>query len=187
MKIKDLILASIFSSLMCIFTLVHLPLPTPVPFTLQFFGVAITGGLLGGTLGAISMIIYIMLGVIGLPVFSGMKGGIQVLVGPTGGYIIGFIMSTFITGYLLHNFVYKISNNKLKFISTFLVITLGLTVSYLIGTIQLKFVMQLTYLQAISAGVLPFIALDLLKVLLATITIHSIYPVLVKSNLITQK
>lgn len=187
MKTKDLILASIFASLMCIFTLIHLPLPTPVPFTLQFFGVAITGGLLGGTLGAISMIIYIMLGIIGLPVFSGMKGGIQVLVGPTGGYIIGFVISAFVIGHCLNHFVYKMSNNKLKFISTFLVITLGLTISYLIGTVQLKFVMQLTYLQAFSAGVLPFVVLDLLKVLLATITIHSIYPVLIKSNLIIQK
>ena len=187
MKVKDLVLVSLFAAMMCIFSIMRIPLPTPVPFTLQIFGVAITGALLGGYLGAIAIIIYTLLGAIGLPVFSGMTGGVQVLVGPTGGYIFGFIVAAFVIGFCMNNFAFKNENPILKFVSTLSIMTLGLIISYVIGTIQLKFVTGLAWPQAIAAGVLPFILLDLLKMIFATIAVHFVYPSLVKANLVIPK
>ncbi|HHX62926.1 MAG TPA: biotin transporter BioY [Epulopiscium sp.] len=187
MKVKDLVLVSLFAAMMCIFSIMRIPLPTPVPFTLQIFGVAITGALLGGYLGAMALIIYTLLGAIGLPVFSGMTGGVQVLVGPTGGYIFGFVIAAFVIGFCMNSYVYKSSNPIARFISTFLVMTLGLIICYFIGTIQLKFVTGLPWPKAMAAGVLPFIMLDLLKMVFATVSVHFIYPSLVKANLVVPK
>ncbi len=187
MKSKDLVLVSLFAAMMCIFSIMRIPLPTPVPFTLQIFGVAITGALLGGSLGAMALIIYTLLGAIGLPVFSGMTGGVQVLVGPTGGYLFGFIISAFVIGVCMNRFVYKTTNPRFKFIGTFLTMSLGLLIAYVVGTIQLKFVTGLAWPQAIAAGVLPFIVLDLLKMLFATVAVHFVYPSLVKANLVTPR
>ena len=187
MKSKNLVLVSLFAAMMCLFSIMRIPLPTPVPFTLQIFGVAITGALLGGSLGALAMVIYTLLGAIGLPVFSGMTGGLQVLVGPTGGYIFGFIIAAFFIGVCMNQFVYKSSNPAFKLMATFLVMSLGLFISYIVGTIQLKFVTGLPWPQAIAAGVLPFILLDLLKMIFATVAVHFIYPSLVKANLVIPK
>lgn len=187
MKTKDLVLVSLFAAMMCIFSVVRIPLPTPVPFTLQIFGVAITGALLGGYLGAIAMIIYILLGAIGLPVFAGMSGGLQVLVGPTGGYILGFILSAFVIGFSTNHFAYKQAKPKLRFLITFLIMSLGLMISYVTGMIQLKFVTGLSWSQAIASGILPFILLDLFKILWATVVVQLIYPSLIRASLITPK
>lgn len=187
MKAKDLVLVSLFAALMCLFSIIRIPLPTPVPFTLQFFGVAITGALLGSYLGATAIIIYTLLGAIGLPVFSGMQGGIQVLVGPTGGYIFGFTVAAFVIGLGMKHMVHKQSNATIKFVTMFSIMTLGLMISYFTGTIQLKFVTGLSWPGAIAAGVLPFLGLDLAKVLLSTVAVYGIYPALLQSNLITPR
>ena len=187
MKSKDLVLVSLFAAIMCILSIMRIPLPTPVPFTLQTFGVAVTGALLGGYLGAIALIIYTLLGAIGLPVFSGMTGGIQVLVGPTGGFIFGFIIAAFVIGLCINHFAYKIPHPALRFIATFIIMTLGLAISYTIGTIQLKFVTGLSWQKALAAGVLPFIFLDIIKMAFATVSVHCIYPSLVKSSLVVPK
>ncbi len=187
MKSKDLVLVSLFAAMMCLFSIMRIPLPTPVPFTLQIFGVAITGALLGSSLGAMAMIIYTLLGAIGLPVFSGMTGGLQVLAGPTGGYILGFIISAFVIGFCINPFAYKSSDSRFRFIATFFIMTLGLLISYITGTVQLKFVTGLPWPQAIAAGVIPFILLDLLKIMFATIVVHFVYPSLVKANLLVPK
>lgn len=187
MKSKDLVLVSLFAAIMCIFSIMRIPLPTPVPFTLQTFGVAITGALLGGYLGAIALIIYTLLGAIGLPVFSGMTGGVQVLAGPTGGFIFGFIIAAFVIGICMNHFTYKIPHSVLRFIATFIIMTLGLAISYATGTVQLKFVTGLSWQKALAAGVLPFILLDIIKMFFATVAVHFIYPSLVKSSLVVPK
>lgn len=187
MKIKNLVLVSLFAAIISILSIISIPLPTPVPFTLQIFAITITGGLLGANLGAIAVIIYALLGAIGLPVFAGMSGGIQILVGPTGGYIFGFIITAFVIGFGMENFVHKQSNPTLKFITTFIIMLIGVAASYTVGTIQLKFVTGLTWGKAVAAGVLPFFALDILKVIFSTTVIYFLHPALIKANLLTQK
>ena len=91
--------ASMFGSLTAVGAYIMIPLP-PVPITMQTLFVSLAGALLGGYLGALSQVVYILLGVIGLPVFAGGKAGFGVLIGPTGGYLIGFIVGAFIIGKL---------------------------------------------------------------------------------------
>jgi len=85
-----MIYASLFGALTAMGALISIPLQ-PVPVTLQTLFLYLAGSLLGGGLGALSQTVYIMLGVIGLPVFSGGKAGLGVLMGPTGGYLVGFV------------------------------------------------------------------------------------------------
>ena len=73
--------------------------PAPVPFTMQTMAVLTIGALLGSGQGCICVGVYLLLGVIGVPVFSGFRGGVQVLLGPTGGYLLGFLLSAFVAGW----------------------------------------------------------------------------------------
>lgn len=187
MKIKNLVLVSLFAAIVSVLSIISIPLPTPVPFTLQIFAVSITGALLGSYLGSISLIIYTLLGAIGIPVFAGMNGGIHILVGPTGGYIFGFIVSAFIIGFGMEQFVHKQSSSLAKFITIFLTMLLGLLASYTLGTIQLKFVTGLSWTKAVAAGVIPFFGLDLVKVIFSTVVVQSVHPILIKSNLVPNK
>jgi biotin transporter BioY len=94
---RGMIYASMFGALTAIGALISIPLQ-PVPVTLQTLFLYLAGSLLGGRVGALSQIIYVILGVIGLPVFSGGKAGLGVFLGPTGGYLLGFIAGAFVTG-----------------------------------------------------------------------------------------
>ena len=78
--------------------------PTTVPFTMQTFAICVAGGLLGAKRGALTVFAYVLLGAIGLPVFSGMTGGIGQLFGTTGGYLIGFIILGGVTGFFAERF-----------------------------------------------------------------------------------
>lgn len=73
--------------------------PTPVPFTMQSMAVFTVAALLGPKLGCASVAVYLLLGAVGMPVFSGFRGGVQALLGPTGGYLIGFLLCAFVTGW----------------------------------------------------------------------------------------
>jgi biotin transport system substrate-specific component len=149
---------------------------TPVPITLQVITVLLSSIFLGSRWAPASQFWYILMGVSGMPVFAGFKSGTLALTGPTGGYIIGFIFASFITGYIYENYSYKhrrgtISYTAVCFASCFA----GLMVIYFFGYIHL-----LGYLYNFSRtqnligllaktwklGIQPFIIADLLKVLI---------------------
>ncbi len=92
MKLRNMALCGLFAALMAICAWISLPLPE-ISFTLQTFAVFLTLGLRGGKRGSVTCLVYLLLGAVGLPVFTGFKGGIGVLLGPTGGYILGFLAS----------------------------------------------------------------------------------------------
>ena len=98
-SLRGMAYASMFGALTAVGAYIMIPLP-PVPITLQTLFVNLAGALLGGYLGALSQVVYILLGVIGLPVFAGGKAGAGVLLGPTGGYLIGFVVGAFVIGKL---------------------------------------------------------------------------------------
>lgn len=150
----------IFAAITAIFSQIALPLPfSQVPFTLQVFAVVLTAIVLGGKLGFTSQIVYILLGAIGIPVFAGFHGGIQVILGPTGGYILSYPIMALIIGY----FGGRYKNN---YVIVGIGGALGLAVCYAIGCAQLSILGNLSFKVALSAGVLPFIPFDIIKVIL---------------------
>ncbi len=137
---------------------VRLPF-TPVPITMQTFFVLLSGAVLGRRLGAISQAGYIILGSLGLPIFAGATGGILYLLGPTGGYLIGFIAASYIVGRMIS------MKKELTFGWTILAMLTGMTVVYLLGAGWLSFVIKSNFSQTFVLGVLPFIPGAVLKLL----------------------
>lgn len=134
-----------------------IPLP-PVPVTLQTFFLYLAAALLGGRLAALSQVVYLLIGIIGLPVFAGGKGGLGVLFGPTGGYLIGFVAAAYLTGKL-------IQWQKTPGLPGLAVaMALGTAVIYLLGAAQLTLVAHLTWGRALAVGVLPFLVGDAVKI-----------------------
>ncbi len=165
-KAKDISLIALFSAIIVICSLVTIP--AIVPFTLQTFAIFLCLNILGAKKGIISILVYIFLGVVGLPVFSGFNGGIGALLNVTGGYIIGFIFSAL--AFWLITFVFnKKSGEIINLIASFS----GLIVCYISGTLWyvLFFVKNgdtISFISAFTICVLPFIIPDILKILLAS-------------------
>ena len=140
-------------------------IPTTIPFTLQTFAVFLTVALIGTKRSFISVIIYILLGAVGLPVFSGFKGGVGALLGPTGGYIIGFLFTALITGLILDKIGKKIWIEAVAMI-------LGLIVCYAFGTAWFITVYNkgneaIGLMTALSWCVIPYLIPDGVKIALA--------------------
>jgi biotin transport system substrate-specific component len=157
-----MIYASLFGAVTAAGAYLIIPFPL-VPLTLQTLFLNLAAALLGGRLGALSQVIYILLGIIGLPVFAGGKGGIGVLIGPTGGYLIGFVVAAYVVGKLIE------IKERAGFVWVAFSMVVGLVVIYLLGVIQLSIVAKLTIRKAVSVGVLPFLAGDALKIIVATL------------------
>ncbi|MBO4696422.1 MAG: biotin transporter BioY [Lachnospiraceae bacterium] len=151
-------------------------IPTTVPFTMQTFAVFLVLMLLGGLRGTLSIVVYILLGMVGVPVFSGFNGGLGVILGKTGGYIVGFVL----TGILYGLFV-KLLGEKRAVQLTALVI--GLAACYAVGTvwfiyIYLRDIGAVAYMTVLSWCVFPFIVPDLLKLGLACVIAKRVKPVI---------
>ena len=112
-KTTMLILCGIFAAVTAICSLITIPLGfTPVPINLGTLAVFLTGGVLGKKYGTLSMTVYVLLGAAGVPVFSGFRGGLGVLAGPTGGYIIGYIAAVLVIGLLADRISYRFVNSE---------------------------------------------------------------------------
>ncbi|MGB7999060.1 MAG: biotin transporter BioY [Anaerobacillus sp.] len=159
-KLRMTILCGMFAAMTAILAQIEIPLPL-VPISGQTLAVGLTATILGSRYGAITMICYATLGAIGLPVFAQAKGGLGVLFGPTGGYILAFIVAAYITGLILEKSSFTVVNALIANIVAMLVILL-------LGTIQLKIVAELTWNAALVSGVYPFIIVGLIKAFLAS-------------------
>ncbi|EHQ88204.1 hypothetical protein DesyoDRAFT_1032 [Desulfosporosinus youngiae DSM 17734] len=162
-SLRRMVYAAMFGALTAIGSLIVIPLQ-PLPITLQTLFTGLAGVLLGGATGALSQIVYVLLGVIGLPVFAGGKAGLGTLMGPTGGYLIGFIIGAYVIGKLVE----ARKEPGLVWLGFSLVV--GNLVIYALGVAQLSFVAHLSVAKALMVGVVPFIIGDLLK-LVATVLI----------------
>ena len=147
-----------FSLLTALAAQVSIPM-RPVPITGQTFAVLLTGALLGSRLGAAAMIAYLMEGAVGLPFFSGGRGGIGHILGPTGGYLVAFPAAAFITGAFAENGWDK------RFLSAAAAMAVGSVLIILAGWAWLTQFMPATV--AFTAGVKPFIIGDIVKIALA--------------------
>ncbi|GAA0435042.1 biotin transporter BioY [Lentibacillus halophilus] len=175
-KLRSLINCSIFAAITAILAQLEIPLPL-VPISGQTLAVGMTAIVLGSRLGALSMVCYAAIGAAGLPVFAAFRGGMQVLVGPTGGYIIGFIATAYVTGLILEKTRFTI---PMALVAN----TVGMLITLLFGTIQLKFVMDLEWGAALASGVYPFVIVGLIKAFLASWIGITVRKRLVQANLI---
>lgn len=156
LTVKKITLIGLFTALIAVLAQVSVPF-YPVPFTGQVFGVLLAGVLLGSRAGVLCIIAYLMLGAAGVPVFAMGRGGLQVLLGPTGGYLLGFIPAVYLLGRLTAD---RPGNNKLMLVTGMLGF---LALLYMCGGLQLSYIMKLDLKQTLIAGVIPFLPLDIIK------------------------
>ena len=162
-RTKKLTLIGLMTAVLCILGPFSIPLPvSPVPLSLTNFAVYITVYMLGMKCSTASVLVYLILGTAGLPVFSGFGGGLGKLVGPTGGYLIGFLFIALIQGFLMEHF----PGRKTAAIAGMI---LGLALCYTFGTLWLAGQMNLSFCAALAAGVIPYFPGDMLKIILAAI------------------
>ena len=163
MSTRRLVVIPLLTALTSVLAYVTIPLPfSPVPITGQTFGVMLAGSLLRKGDGAVSILLLLMLGFIGLPVFSGGLSGPGVLIGPTGGYLWAMPLSAFLTGWFLEARLAR--SGRLNFGTYFLAhILFGIIGIYLIGVPWLAWQQHLPLQAAVMVGALPFLPGDLLK------------------------
>jgi biotin transport system substrate-specific component len=165
-RLRSLILCSLFATLTVVGSILQIPLPfTPVPINLALLSVYLAGGLLGAKYGSISQAVYILLGVIGLPVFSGFLGGVGVLAGPTGGYIIGYISAAFIIGMITGT-----GKNPVVW-RLIAALTAGTVACYTLGTLWFMICTGASLIAAVSMCIVPFLIGDVLKIAAAVFLI----------------
>jgi biotin transport system substrate-specific component len=164
-ELRMMVFASLFAALTAAGAYIQIPLPfSPVPITLQVFFVLLAGSILKSKWGSLSMIVYTLLGIAGLPVFSGGSSGIGVLFGPTGGYIIGFILAAYIIGKLSE----KTENSGLSnWLINALNMSAGVVVIYLCGVFQLMILTRLGIGAALTLGAIPFLPGEIVKTAIA--------------------
>ncbi|HJD46014.1 MAG TPA: biotin transporter BioY [Candidatus Mediterraneibacter norfolkensis] len=162
-RTRALTLTGLMTAVLCILGPFSIPLPvSPVPLSLTNFVVYLTVYLLGMKSGTVSILLYLLLGAAGLPVFSGFAGGLGKLAGPTGGYLIGFLFVALIQGFLMERFPGKRPADIAGMVS-------GLAVCYAFGTLWLDWQMHLTPAAALAAGVIPYLPGDAVKIFIAAV------------------
>ena len=171
-NVRQLSACSLMAALTAVCSQIQIPLPV-IPINLALFAVHLSGALLGATGGALSMMVYVLLGVIGIPVFVGFRAGPAVLFGKTGGYIFGYFLCAWLVGFLTQRrpFVFK----RLCF-----AMGLGVLVCYSFGTIWFMILTGMSLPAALSLCVLPFLPGDIVKIVLAALLAVRLRPFLVQ-------
>lgn len=168
-RTKQMVLIALMTAVTCVLGPLSIPLPfSPVPISLTNFAIFLAIFVLEMKNGTISFIIYLLLGAIGVPVFSSFRGGLQVLAGPTGGYLIGFIFLALIMGFALDHF-------DRKLVPTIIGMIIGMAVCYAFGTVWLAKLLSLSFKEGLMMGVIPYLAGDAAKIIIAAIVGPKLY------------
>lgn len=163
MSTKNLTLIGLMTSVICILGPISIPLPiSPVPITLGNLAIFLTVYVLGMKRGFISYAVYFLLGLVGLPVFSGFSGGMGKVAGPTGGYMIGFFFMALIAGFFIDRWPGKKSIAAAGMAA-------GMLVCYLFGTVWLAWQLGVSFVSGLGIGVLPYLPGDAAKIIMALI------------------
>ncbi|GIO22761.1 biotin transporter BioY [Oceanobacillus sp. J11TS1] len=182
MKLRDMMFISLFAAIMGVFAFFPpIPVPfIPVPITLQTLGVMLAGGVLGARRGGLSLLLFVFLVAVGVPLLTGGRGGLGVLIGPSGGYILSWPVAAWIIGYLAEKNIHYLTYSKLVLIT----ILGGVIVVNIIGVTYLSILSNLPWAPtAISA--LVFLPGDVLKALIASaiiIKLNRVYPLIDNSK-----
>ena len=174
---KDMALVAMFTSLTAIGAFISIPLG-PVPITLQSLFVILSGLILGPKLGALSQIVYILLGLVGAPIFAGFTGGPQSLMTPSFGFIIGFVFAAYVVGKIAH------SDNGLSARRIWMGSLVGSLVIYLFGLPYMYYMLNIvmgndfSFLNIMQMGCFMFLPGDLAKLAISSFAAIKILPVL---------
>ena len=165
LRTSDIALIALFAAIMAVCSWIMIP--ATVPFTMQTFGVFLCVGLLGGRRGTLAVSVYLLLGAVGLPVFSGFTGGLGHLFGATGGYIIGFLFSALVMWLIEHLLGRNLKTLVLSMIA-------GLITCYAFGTAWFMVVYakdsgSVGLMTALGWCVFPYVVPDAVKIGLATV------------------
>lgn len=165
------VLSALFAALISVGAYIAFPIPgSPVPIVLQNMFIMLTGIILGPLWGFISIVTYVILGLIGLPVFSGGGKGLAHLFGPTGGYLISYIPAVVIIGFMTYG-------RKPALIRCLISLAAASIIIYAVGVMWLAYKLDFTVEKAVSVGMLPYIPGDILKIIIAGIIGWKLKPV----------
>ena len=152
---KTITVTALFAIIIAVCSWISFPIAS-VPMTLQTFAVALTGYVLGYKRGTVCTLIYLIMGAIGIPVFSSFRGGFQVLLSPSGGFLFGFLALAFLCGL-----------NTKSTRASILLGLLGLVICHILGIAQLSVVTSVSPVAAFLSASLPFILKDAVSIILA--------------------
>lgn len=173
---KELAIAAVLTAITCVLAPVSIPIG-PVPISLGVFCIFLVGAMLPPHLAVASTLVYILLGAVGVPVFSGFEGGFQKLIGPTGGFIVAYPFMALIIA--LSIVIFKRRN----ILSIVVGMIIALIVCYALGTVWFVVSMGSTVKTALALCVTPFIVVDLVKLVCATAFSLAASKALVKANI----
>lgn len=174
--IKDLVFIALNAAIICVLAPISLTVNL-VPFTLATLALYLCTAISGAKRGTLSVLIYILIGAIGVPVFSGFTGGIHKLVGLTGGYIVGYIFCALAEGVLIDRFPSKLWMYPAA-------MAIGTVLLYAFGTLWFMVVGGKALIPALTACVIPFLPFDLLKILVASGVAYPVRRQLTKRGLL---
>ena len=178
--ISYLLLAALMAAVCAVCSWISIPLPfTPVPINLGTLAVFLAAGILGWKYGSISVIVFVLLGAAGLPVFHGFTGGMGIITGPTGGYIVGYILAAFLTGIMIDTYfkARKSGENKAATYAVLaLAMALGLFACYALGTAWFMHISGTDLKAALLMCVVPFLIGDAIKIAAATVLVKKLRP-----------
>ena len=158
-SVFPMILTSLCAAIIAVLAQIIIPLPL-IPITGQTLAIGLVVTILGLKHGTYAVLLYILLGAIGLPVFQSFTGGLGILFGPTGGYIIGFIPTALVIGFYL-------KKTRLTFTHALVANILGMLVTLAFGAVWLKYLAELSWTGALFSGVIPFLIVGVIKAILA--------------------
>ena len=177
-KTLNLTIIALMTAITCILGPLSITIPiSPVPISFTNLAIYLTVMILGWKKGVISYLIYLLIGLIGVPVFSSFASGPAKLLGPTGGYLIGFIFLAIISGFFIEKF-----NGKILMYIAGMVI--GTLVTYAFGTIWLAYQAHMNFAAALMAGVIPYLPGDAAKILVAVLAGSEVRKRLIQFSLI---
>lgn len=169
-KLRMVVLTSLMAALMAVGSYIHVPIG-PVPIVLTNLFVILSGLLLGSHWGIASAGLYLLVGAIGMPVFYGGKGGFAHILGPTGGYLFGFVLCAWITGFASERSPRRLTVDVLAVI-------IGSLIIYGLGVPWLKMITNMSWSKAWLVGMIPFLPGDALKAGVAIVLARAVRPML---------
>ena len=167
---------ALMAALMCVLCPVSVPIG-PIPISLSILVILLTVYVLGTWRALVSYTVYLLLGAVGMPVFSGFQGGLAKLAGPTGGYLAGFWLMILVAGIIMEK-------GKRNLLVTILGMLVGVAIDYAVGTAWFVFQTESTVIHALDVCVYPFIPFDVAKIVIAVLLGSVVYKGLQKAKLL---